>query len=464
VGEDALMTACQDCKDLPRAVDSWLPLTGPGVPLVIFEGEMRRSAGTGEVTAPGRISLAWKRRPRLVWSVDLDGVTGSEYVAWQHRPGQGMERLALDLEDMPRAEVDVQVAGSGNGWLKGDAVGDEDAPLDHVVAHWINLPMIRPATTSLHDHRGDAWRTWDGRWQMVMDGWTVTIDARPDHSGVYREAAEAESFVITHVMDLRRSDDSTFTGAEATEALTVLQYAFSFAVGHWTCPAVPVGFGPDGEVRWSDWRPLYADPPRRGAGWWADTRSDDLANFVKAFFTHWSDAAKCEPLKFAVTSAILSVDSGFLEQRLLTAAAALEMLSWVTDVLEGGMDEGKWRSKGSAWRIRRLLTGASVDVALRGTNEMDALARFAKAEQLQDAPGAFALVRDRVTHPKDTRDLYRFEGLVAQASWLACRYLELAVLYRIGYGGHAADRTILNRSIWDSEPVPWTKNVTTPRP
>jgi hypothetical protein len=191
-----------------------------------------------------------------------------------------------------------------------------------------------------------------------------------------------------------------------------------------------------------------------------DTRSDDLTALVEAFFGQWSDPDKRESLRFAVTSAILAVETGFVEQRLLTAFAALEMLSWVTDVLEEGMAEGKWRNKGSAWRVRRLLTSACVDLGLSQGEDVGALAQFAKAEGQQDALGAVVLVRDRVTHPKDVRDLYRYEGLVGQASRLACRYLELAVLHRIGYNGHTADRTKLGGWIGTSDPAPWADGQT----
>jgi CRISPR/Cas system Type II protein with McrA/HNH and RuvC-like nuclease domain len=146
-----------------------------------------------------------------------------------------------------------------------------------------------------------------------------------------------------------------------------------------------------------------------------------------------------------------------VEQRLLTAFAALEMLSWVTEVLEAGMDETKWHDKGAARRLRRLLTRAKVDLRLSRGASPGPLVQFAQAEQQQDAPNALALVRHRVTHPKNPRDLYRFKGLVAEASRLACRYLELAILHRIDYRGHIADRTKLGGWIGECEPAPWTK-------
>jgi hypothetical protein len=452
------MTRCEECAELPTPVAAYLALTAPGEPLVIFTGGIQRCTAEHTASAPGRITQTWKRRPHLDWSVDLDGVASdADWRAWQYEPEDGEARLALDFTDTLRAEIDVRLIRDGEGWIPGGSVGDEATPLDHVVAHWVNLPMLFPAA-GLHAHREEGVHAWSGRFRAQVGGWTVTIDARPDHGAVYREAAEAESFVITHTMDLRRSDGATFTGTEASDVLSGLQYALSFAVGHWTCPAVPVGFARDGSVRWSEWFPLHAGRPRGGAGWWVNTRSEDLTALLTAYFAHWLDTSKRQLLHFATTSAILAVETGFVEQRLQTAYAALEMLSWVTEVLEGGMDEEKWRQHdgGSAWRVRRLLTRATVDIRLaRGS--AGSLAEFAKAEGQQDLPNALALVRDRLTHPKDPGDIYRFQGLVSEASRLACRYLELVILHRIGYRGQIADRTNLGRWAGESEPAPWSR-------
>ena len=437
-------------------VVAYLPLTSPSEPLVVYRGLIRRSADGRELSAPGAITLTWKRRPHLSWSVDLDTVDShDDWRAWRYKPEDSAVRLLLAVDAM-EAEVDAQFAGDGKGWLPGGSVGDGTAPLQRVVAHWINMPRALPSA-GLHEHRADgSYTTWSGRWQAKINGWLATIDARPDHNQVYAGAVDAESFVITHMMEIRREDGATFTGDEVAEVLSGLQYAVSFAVGHWTCPAVPIGYGADGDVRWSEWYPLYADRPRRGAGWWADTRGEDLTELVTAYFEHWAEPAKREPLRFATTSAILAVETGFVEQRLQTSYSAIEMLSWVTEVLKGGMNEAKWRHHGSAWRVRRLLTRANVDIQLPRDTAGRPLSQFAREERQQDAPAALALIRDRLAHPKDPRDLYRPGGLVADASRLACHYLELVILHRINYRGHIADRTKLGRWIGDVEPAPWT--------
>ncbi len=339
-------------------------------------------------------------------------------------------------------------------------MGTPDDPIDHVVAHWVNLPRILPASV-IHQHHNGRRTTYSGRWTVDVGGWQIVIDARPDHQQAFSQACADESFVITHTMDLRRADGSAFTGRQASDILAALQYALSFAVGYWAPPAAPVGYAADGTIRWAEWGPTHGGRPRRGAGWWIDTRSDDLRAFVAAYVAHWNDPALREPLRFATTSAILAVETGFVEQRLQTAYSALEMLSWVTEVLEGTptggkLDEDKWHKKGSAWRLRRLLGRTNTDLSLAASGPMT---QFAGA---QCAPGsdqlqALALVRDRLTHPRHPGDLYQDKGLVAEASRIACRYLELAILHRIDYRGHISNRTVLGGWIGDAERAPWSE-------
>jgi len=58
-------------------------------------------------------------------------------------------------------------------------------------------------------------------------------------------------------------------------------------------------------------------------------------------------------------------------------------------------------------------------------------------------------------HPKDTRSLYETPGLVSEAARLAGRYLDLAVLWRIGSTGHVMDRTDVTDWAGDTQVVPW---------
>jgi hypothetical protein len=84
-----MMNDCEECAELPEAVEGYLPFTSAGEPLVIFSGGLRRSVDDREVSALGQITLAWKQGPRLNWSIDLDTVCGDDWRAWRYRPEDG---------------------------------------------------------------------------------------------------------------------------------------------------------------------------------------------------------------------------------------------------------------------------------------------------------------------------------------------------------------------------------------
>jgi hypothetical protein len=229
----------------------------------------------------------------------------------------------------------------------------------------------------------------------------------------------------------------------------------SFAVGRWTAPVLAVGFDSFNAVVWSLWAPLHLDTPARGSGrWWVEHRPEDLKAFLSVFMADWVRPGERETLNFALTSAIAAGESGFVEQRIMTSLAALENLSWLSEVLEGGSEERKWRQNGSAWRIRRLMTSAKVPIAINQENS-PSLYAYAGENGLGDGPAALIAIRDAVTHPKHTGSLYVKQGLVGEASRLGSRYLDLAILNRLGYQGDVADRTRTHGWVGDCEPVPW---------
>lgn len=51
---------------------------------------------------------------------------------------------------------------------------------------------------------------------MDAEGWTITLDMRPDHSVVWDDLHKLDVRVMTHVMEIRRSDGAAFTAQEAS--------------------------------------------------------------------------------------------------------------------------------------------------------------------------------------------------------------------------------------------------------
>lgn len=412
---------------------------------------------TGAVDLPpliGSIALVLRSGSHLLWTVDLETAPELERYEWRYRTEPSTETLTFDFLGS-HLELTGRITSDGRGNVPGDRTGDgDDRHVISVMAHWVNLPNLRGGSL-LHEDHEQGWSEWAGRWQMSLAGWTVTIDSRRDLDEMLTAAQRDYLHVVTHTMEVRREDHATFSGSTVDDFLTGLQFALSFAIGRWTAPLLAVGLDSSSTVLWSAWAPLHVDSPARGAGrWWVQHRPQDLKAFLTAFMKDWYRPDERETLNFALTSAIAAGESGFVEQRIMTSLAALEKLSWVSEVLEGGSEERKWRQNGSAWRIRRLMTFAKVPIAINQENS-PSLCAYARENGLGDGPAALIAIRDAVTHPKHTGSLYEKQGLVAEASLLGSRYLDLAILNRLGYQGHVADRTMTHGWMGDCEPVPW---------
>ena len=421
----------------------------PGEPLLLYAGPLVLShRGREPAQADGRVWLRWREGASLLWSADA----GPDWAEQRPSPvtGKGEQHLLLDWAGLP-GRATTWLTETGRGWLNEMLLGDPAEPVDRVLASWVNMPAIRPTASS----RGTG--PADGRWVLDAAGWRIGVQPRTDLDCVLAVCTRERLSAVTHTMELRRSDGRPFTAARAAAALDALHMAVSFAAGRWTCPAAPVGMDADGSAVWARWAPLHCDHAGRGSnGWWARHRTDDLEAVVRGFLAASGESGSWSTLQYLASAAVVAGESGFVEQRLSTAAAALEHLVWTADVLEGpytrkSFDAG---SRASAHeRLRQHLQRLRVPLAVDSARTPVLAACLPDA----DGPTAVLRVRNMLTHPKTPSELYEHEGLVGEAARLACRYLDLGILHRIGYAGHARDRTKTTGWAGDAAPVPWAQ-------
>jgi hypothetical protein len=395
----------------------------------------------------------WRRKLGLDWSI-VPGGEPSRY--WRDADiGRHDATLGFDFAGTV-TYLPIGYYDDAHGWSNGGNLGNADSELIEVIAHVINLPMIHGARP-VHDRESHA--TWTARQEYQAGGWHCTIDATATHNQDFRLARDDQSVAVTHTVRVARADGSTFTPTDAEDVLSALQYALSFAVGYWVGLAAPVGLDPAGAPRWTQWGAPHAGKPQRGTGWWNDTRSDDLTDYLRRFLGTWDHPEPTHPLRFAVTSSILGNETGFVEQRIITAVAALDHLSWTHDVLENAADEHRWRSAGGGKRLRRVLTRMAVVPAYVTTPGRSALTQYGRMHGYHDLAETVIEVRNRLIHPKPDHNIYAYENVLLEAWRHSTYWLELAILHRLGYEGHIVDRTVPGRWAGDSDPVPW--NTTT---
>jgi hypothetical protein len=224
---------------------------------------------------------------------------------------------------------------SGGGWSNGAVFGRDNAPLSRIIAHWFNLPNWH-GPNPLKDTTADGGhRSWGGRWVLEAEGWMITLDVRPDHAEVWRDLHKAHTYVMTHMMELRREDRADFTAAEAAPVLEALHVGVSFALGRWAAPLLPVGQDADGGIVWESWAVSHCDAAQMPSpGWWHERDHESLADLLRRVISASSDPDTLFRLRLQMMLAIMATSShGFVEQRIMSGAAGLEHILWQTLVL-----------------------------------------------------------------------------------------------------------------------------------
>lgn len=359
---------------------------------------------------------------------------------------------------------------SGGGWSNGAAFGRAEAALDRIMAHWFNVPdwhgpMLLADATADGDRRQGS-----GRWVIEAGGWNVTIDVRPDHARIWRDLHKRHTYVMTHVMQLRRADHASFIAAEAEPVLTALHLGISFALGRWAAPMLPVGRDSTGKVLWENWAVSHCDPAQSpSSGWWYDQEFQSLAELLKRVIGVSADTDAMSRLRLQMMLAIMAMSyDGFVEQRIMSATAGLEHVLWQALVLGERMNakqfDGRTPFEGQKLaahdRLRMVLEDARIPLDIDRTL-LPVSAKYAeqvKQSQKLDLDGADLVTwtRNRLVHPEATQEpVYRLSGLVAEVWLLTSHYLVLLTLNSLGYQGDYRD--LRRRHGWASETakVPW---------
>ncbi|MFG2926717.1 hypothetical protein ACGFYA_35110 [Streptomyces sp. NPDC048305] len=425
------------------------PFNTPGAPITLYDGPI----GPAGAEVFGVVQYDCSPKPGISWRLRTEDYDPTS-----------MDRTELSLLDLG-IELPVSARDAVSGWSNGTSYGDPTAPLDRVVAHWFNLPQWHgSAHLKAHAADGTPRLVSAGRSVYEADGWRITLDVRPDHEAVFSDVRQADVYVMTHVMEIRRLDGTSFTSAEVTPVLSALHVGLSFALGRWVAPALPVGLNDQEHTVWGQWGPMLCDPARSiSSGWWYPEDQKSMADLLACLLPTFRDPGKGQALRLQMQYAITAIaDRGFVEQRIMSGAAGLEHVMWQELVLSGRLTEAEYasRARPAHDKLRTLLTESGVDLRVRA-DRLPAAAAYATRQQVDgarpaDGADVVTRVRNRLVHPKETQEpVYGVKGLVTDTWLLTRHYLALLVLRSIGYRGSYQDLSRTNRWVGETEPVPW---------
>lgn len=425
------------------------PYNEPSQAVLLHDGPI---GGLGATDVPGRVELICANGFNFEWKVgdgaSPDFANRDEVALTLYRP----------MGDMIMPGVPRNIDG---GWSNGASFGNPGAPLTRLVVHWFNLPNWH-GPLGLVAKTADGEQEWSGRWVHQSSGWEITLDVRPDYQRVWGDLHKTDVYVMTHVMEVRRTDGSLFTADEVDSVLTALHVGVSFALGRWAAPMLSVGEDSGGRVAWEQWGASHCDPARRSSdGWWYDQDHQSLGDFLSLVIDAFADPDRLVPLRFQMMYAISAMRSrDFVEPRIIMGTAGLEHIMWESLVLNGVLTKQQYKQRPAHDLLRKVLLSAQIPVDIN-PHLLSAAAQYAadvKVNENKDIDGADVVtwVRNRLVHPQESQEpVYRLDGLTRDAWLLARHYLVLLILKSLGYNGSYRDLTRIRGWVGDVANVPW---------
>ncbi|MEV6704978.1 hypothetical protein [Micromonospora wenchangensis] len=293
--------------------------------------------------------------------------------------------------------------------------------LRRVRVNWMNLPAIFGPIGLCAPGPDGCLSYWAGRWRLETRGWRITLNERQDYALATAEARQQRLFILTHAMEISRTDGACFSVDQAAALIEHLRIAFSFAFGYWNSSMLPRGYDNGDRVVWERWYTPICDPhPRIPAAWLYRGRPQDLTELARCALDAFAEPERSSATRLQMQVAVAATERGFVEQRLLTAGPALENLAWTRLVQRPvssqrtrcGWTEREYKDRRAEERLRYLLEEARVPTNV-DPDRFPAVAAFITPGGA-DGPAVVTCVRNHLVHPTEPDELARHPGLVQE--------------------------------------------------
>lgn len=333
------------------------------------------------------------------------------------------------------------------------AKGSDSTKMQRAVFHLFNGRDLYGATQSL-EPLGTGGSCAVTNVALRGEGWFVCVKSLVTTRDAITSLRSDGGFGLTHVGEITRSDDSDFSGADASQILDVLRLFLSFARGHWMEPACPVGFDRQGSRVWEQWSSPRAD--WSGVYTWFDAHhAGQLEDLFPLFARLWMRDSWQQTLQEALYWFLNANDlRRGIDPGIILTQNALELLAFEYVVRDRGLLEAQgFKDLRASDKLRLLLASLGIPTAI--PKALVNLRKLAGAKGIgwKDLPHALTEVRNSLVHPDHKQRKTATEA--HHDAWLAGLWLvDLVILRLCGYTGAYSNR-LTHRMVGQVVPVPW---------
>ena len=417
-------------------------------PVLLHEGRFFVGVGDRNVDATGSARLRWMPSPRIVFDIEADSLIGSDLASMTVEPADFKTTNCLvHSTDL------ISTISASAGAMESECE-QRLRSVGFQIVNFSNFKTPGPAVvpgdpTAVGGDSGTI-----GTVELGHDGWEVRLVVVPESLDRYQELEATGGYAFTHVGQLKRTDDSTFSVKRAKDILESLRVFLSFTRGAMCGMPIQWGRDAEGEIVWR-WfgSPVVNRWKRSYSSWIGTNHGTVLTELFGSFCRRHKDRQFREPLAVAVHMySHCNTRSSGMEGSIILGTAALELLG--TLIVENHGD-----IRDTAKRLRKLLSALKTQPTI--PHRFQALARFAKKNGKWDAPKALVQFRNGFVHPTEERREIVFapeaHAAMSDACTLAVWYQELALLHLLGHQGSYSNRTTAKWD-WEVEPVPWSES------
>ena len=348
----------------------------------------------------------------------------------------------------PSASTSPQQGTSG-GWAEGDFPLDSQSHGDpasaiyfvvHIASPLQRLPFVKVASGGVEGA------------QFRIAGWSVRLTTTSD----------TQDREFTHVARCRHESGSP--GVDDVERLRWrLHMLLGFVAGHEVNVGPVAGLDANGAVVFAMWGAGRNRTGKPGVYWCTEPLlGDALGSLSIGFGRVAEDEALLRVLDRGIGHLLAAAaQSEVLDLRIPIACTGIELMAWANLQRRGwlGLDALAKLPAGSMARL--LLKSCRIPAELPETFE-HLPARIRRVGQPDwGGPEVLFNIRNSLVHPPKRLDEPEWpSGDELLEAWLLSTwYLELVLLETLGYSGKYWCRLRLGRSVWDTEPVPWTTRM-----
>ena len=441
--------------NIPEYIKPIVDTGQPNQSIKIFEdAKFHIKTAKKEIVVTGNIEFKWF--PQI--GVYFEGSTEK----FEHFMAEEENFKVLDPngEDLGQAFIIREYSGSGEWFVKGVFAMDCNTgdPL-------IPVKEVRFVVPNMDKFDGlilkDESKSYRGRIHFSFDGYSIILDKLPDFENRINALKKNGGYHITYSGKMVL--DNAVNLNDVRKKIEVLNCFLRFLNGKQVSAFFFTGIH-DGENIWQDFRSFPVEPyHERGYSCFPPNLRKDDIDSLGIVYANIQNFWKQEDQKAMIISAI----GWYLEANtkpyyqfdtsLIISQSALEMFyNWLM-IEKDKILRGKINLS-AANKIRLLLARVGVKNEVPVT--YSTLKKFisdTKNNKEEDAVDAIVLYRNAIVHGEyDKRlKLQTFTPTFKQeAKNLSIWYLELCILYVLGYSGKYSNRTTA-KYVTDSEVVPW---------